>query len=210
MSALDGRTDRLYRGLTARERIVLILAAANEEREADYLIRSTVPDGQAGAFNRLLDQLHGVNSILTPYLLVLEQEVAHAQTQLLMLSALCHSPQHGLPALAPSPGGLPADADLKEPDRLLRTLAERLRRGLPHLSGVLGAVDLVIDEVHDNLGGHDPLHPMLRDIIDRVRNELAELREHGQHVLGEVEVPDYDVQTLETLRTLVLGTGPRD
>ena len=48
---------------------------------------------------------------------------------------------------------------------------------------------------------------MVRDIMDRVRNELAELREHGQHVLGEFEVPDCDAPTLENLRALVLEPG---
>lgn len=86
MSALDGRIDRLYPELSARERIGLILQSVNEEQERDSRIRGTMPNEQVGEFNRYLGQLRGVARGLGPYALMLEQEVAHVRTQFLLLS----------------------------------------------------------------------------------------------------------------------------
>ena len=53
-----------------------------------FRIRWTMPDSQAEEFNKLIGQLRGVTRALGPYALVLEQEVAHARTQLLLVSVL--------------------------------------------------------------------------------------------------------------------------
>lgn len=52
MSGLDGRMDRLYPDLSARERAILVLQAAYEDKEPDFHIRWTMPDSQVEEFYR--------------------------------------------------------------------------------------------------------------------------------------------------------------
>lgn len=357
MSQLNARVERLYPALSARERIVLILEAANDEREPEPRIRETMPNDQVGAFNHYLGQLRGANRPIGSYVLVFVQEVAHARTQLLLLSALAmwgtdrsalldyiafntnqpctqaefdehlaearaedlslddavdaviearglsaavaagnpatehrrfrqvsrpieaelralvankalvgggrgtrlainagsfydwlgqptpvppewghryevvaaeeaawrheswkrmraraksgpHAPTTVLAAFSPTRDSLLPDDSLSEHDVRMRTLAERLRRELLRLSGAVGALDAVLDEVRGNLGGHDAVHPMVRGAIERARAELAELREHAALLVGAIESTEPDGEVLETLRALVHDSAP--
>jgi hypothetical protein len=66
----DGRVDRLYPALTARERAVLVLRAWKEGGEEDSLVRRTMPPYQAAEFNQYINLMNGVNE-LRPYVLAL-------------------------------------------------------------------------------------------------------------------------------------------
>lgn len=70
MSGSDGRLNRVYPALTARERGVLVLRAWKQDRDEDPLVRRTMPPSQAAEFNRYIDLMNGVNE-LRPYVLAL-------------------------------------------------------------------------------------------------------------------------------------------
>ncbi len=65
------RLDKVYHGLSARERALLVLQAWKEDREEDRLVRSTIPDRQVSEFNRYIELMNGANHRLGPYLVVL-------------------------------------------------------------------------------------------------------------------------------------------
>lgn len=88
MSALDGRADRLYPGLTARERVLLILQAVHEGRQPDWQLRSTMPDDQVSEFNRSMGVLRGAAQVLPPFILLLEQDVRALELRMALLSVL--------------------------------------------------------------------------------------------------------------------------
>lgn len=89
MSGLDGRTGRLYPSLSARERAVLILQAAQAHEPADPRVRWTMPERQYPEFNGYLTQLRAVTTGLSPFVLLLRQEVRLAWSDLVTLSVLC-------------------------------------------------------------------------------------------------------------------------
>jgi hypothetical protein len=70
MSGADGRLNKVYPGLTAKERALLVLRAWKEGGEEDSLVRRTMPPYQGAEFNRYIDLMTGVNE-LRPYVLAL-------------------------------------------------------------------------------------------------------------------------------------------
>jgi hypothetical protein len=89
MSALGSRADRLYPGLSALARAVLVLEAQNADREPDPRVHSTMPEDQAVEFNAYIAPLRGVARVVGPYALVLREELGHVRTQLALLQVLC-------------------------------------------------------------------------------------------------------------------------
>jgi hypothetical protein len=70
MSGADGRLNKVYPGLAANERAILVLRAWKEGGEEDPLVRRTMPPRQATEFNRYISLMNGVNN-LHPYVLAL-------------------------------------------------------------------------------------------------------------------------------------------
>ncbi len=77
-----GRLDRLYPGLTARERALLVLQAWKEGAEEDPKVRSTMPSSQVDEYNRLIALMNGCNQHLGPYILVLSALVEQLSIKL--------------------------------------------------------------------------------------------------------------------------------
>ena len=66
MSGGDGRLNKLYPGLTAKERAVLVLKGWKQDTEEDPLVRRTMPAEQGAEFNLYIDLLNGACE-LAPY-----------------------------------------------------------------------------------------------------------------------------------------------
>ena len=66
MSGGDGRLNKLYPGLTAKERAVLVLKGWKQDTEEDPLVRRTMPVEQGAEFNIYIDLLNGACE-LSPY-----------------------------------------------------------------------------------------------------------------------------------------------
>ncbi len=77
-----GRLDRLYPGLTARERALLVLEAWKEGGEEDLQVRNTMPNSQVEEFNRYIALMNGCNQHLGPYLLLLSALVEQLSLKL--------------------------------------------------------------------------------------------------------------------------------
>ncbi len=88
MSGLDGRADRLYPALTAQERALLVLEAANADRRPAWQVRSTMPAAQVAEFNRYIAIMRGVATLVTPYAAMIEQDVTNLQLRFTLLATL--------------------------------------------------------------------------------------------------------------------------
>lgn len=73
MKVSSGRINRVYEGLTARERAVLVLRAWKKGEDEDLMVRLTMPGHQAREFNRLIDLMNAVNQSLGPLILLLHE-----------------------------------------------------------------------------------------------------------------------------------------
>jgi hypothetical protein len=85
MSASRGRLDKLYPGLTAKERAILVLQAWKRDEHEDPQVRLTMPDSQGAQFNYYIDLMNGVHD-LTPYVIVVNQGVAQLGLKFAWLS----------------------------------------------------------------------------------------------------------------------------
>jgi hypothetical protein len=65
------RLDRLYPGLTAKERALLVLRAWKGDQEEDVQVRRTVPQSQAPDFNHYIHLMNAANGDLALYIVVL-------------------------------------------------------------------------------------------------------------------------------------------
>lgn len=85
MSARQGRLDKLYAGLTARERAILVLQAWKRDEDEDPQVRLTMPESQGAEFNYCIDLMNGVHD-LTPYVIVVHQQAAQLGLKFAWLS----------------------------------------------------------------------------------------------------------------------------
>ena len=86
-------------------------------------------------------------------------------------------------------------------DEAMASLREQLREGVPWCWQEVRAVETVLEEVAAEFDGEDPLLPLVRQVLDKTREELAGL----QHPLldavdVEVELPEPDEERVTFLR----------
>lgn len=77
-----GRLDKLYPGLTARERALLVLQAWKEGTDEDPQVRKTMPSSQVDEYNRYIALMNGCNQHLAPYILLLSALVEQLSLKL--------------------------------------------------------------------------------------------------------------------------------
>jgi hypothetical protein len=65
MTGADGRLNKMYRGLTAKERAILVLSAWKQDKGEDPLVRWTMPPHQFDEFNRYIGLMNGVNRLVS-------------------------------------------------------------------------------------------------------------------------------------------------
>jgi hypothetical protein len=66
----DGRLDKLYPALTAKERALLVLRAWKQDEDEDRRVRLTMPESQTREFNRCIDLMNGAHALM-PYIHVI-------------------------------------------------------------------------------------------------------------------------------------------
>lgn len=88
MTARDGRLNKLYPALTARERALLILRAWKNGQDEDPQVRSAMPDAQVREFNRYIGLMNGVNVRLATYIIHLSAVVRQLGTKSGWLASL--------------------------------------------------------------------------------------------------------------------------
>ncbi len=78
----NARLDKLYPGLTAHERALLVLQAWKDDTDEDPQVRNTMPNSQVDEFNRYIALMNGCNQHLGPYILVLRAVVEQLSLKL--------------------------------------------------------------------------------------------------------------------------------
>ena len=230
MSGLDTRSDRLYPGLSASERVLLAIQAAYEDRPIDWQIYSTMPNDQVAEFNRSIGLRGAAARVLLPCIAALEQELQALDLRLTLLSVLVlwkadrdeltpqreprtkirkraeggARPTHGLlAAIAPAEESLPVGAPLSEPERLFLAVGEQVRSDVVSLSTRYVALDSVLAELQQQTGGDDMLQPQLRAHLERTRASLTKACEDAVAFVGELDLPVDDAATRELMLACV-------
>src|SRR5258708_29533461 len=85
MRGPEGRLDRINRELTARERVLLLHRALDEDREPDPAIRATMPREQGPEFNRYIALANATLHVITPRALVMNHDVESLRLKFLLL-----------------------------------------------------------------------------------------------------------------------------
>ncbi len=81
MSNADKRLDKLYPGLTARERATQVLLAFKEDRDEDPQVRRTMPRGQVPEFNQYIGLMNAVNGHFGLFISILGLLVGELDTR---------------------------------------------------------------------------------------------------------------------------------
>ena len=130
------RLDKLFGGLSARERGVLALRSMKEGTDDDPQIKHSMPDSQVCAYNRLVALMNGVNSDLGPYVLLIKALVDQASIRVgwlvtVNLLSIRHKKSEALA------------------DDLTEALIERLQDGIKRQWQEIRAVETLTAEVAD-------------------------------------------------------------
>ena len=219
MSELGRRLARVSEGLSARERVLLILRADAEGLPEDPAWRR-MPDFQSAEFNHFIRQANGVNHVLVPHATVLlcEVETLEARWQLLTAHVAWAAeralrpakrrkvqptdlspPWSVLPALAGG-GGLLEDGALTTADRHMRSLAEGIAQALTRCWSRLLALEQVRDDVVREFQDEVAIPAVLREYLQVVRAKLERLDEQAPRFIGVLERPEADEATLAMLQ----------
>jgi len=85
-------------------------------------------------------------------------------------------------------------------DEAMAALREQLREGVPWCWQEVRAVETVLEEVAAEFDGEDPLLPPVRGVLDKTRQDLAELHVLLDFVDVKAELPEPDEERVEFLR----------
>lgn len=215
MSGLDRRLSVLSPGLSARERVILILRADAEGRPEDPAWRRGMPDFQASECNYFIGIANGVNHVLVPHATVLLSEIETLEAKWGWLTAIVgwgvertfrlelageDAPleEHLLSPPWTVIGGFGIDAPLRDEsaltnaDRGLRSLARALARQIPDRWGRLLALEQMVDEVVREFQDDVAIPDALRDFLRGSRAMLERLYEQAPQLIGELERPGPD------------------
>lgn len=84
----DRRIDRLYDGLTARERALFVLQAVKEDRDADPAIRWTIPGKQQPQYHQLIGTINALNCELASVVFILHEQADKVALKLAWLQTM--------------------------------------------------------------------------------------------------------------------------
>jgi hypothetical protein len=85
-------------------------------------------------------------------------------------------------------------------DEAVGALREQLREGVPWCWREVRAVETVLEEVAAEFDGEDPLLPLVRQVLDKTRQDLVDLHLLLDFVDAEAELPEPDEERVEFLR----------
>ena len=82
----------------------------------------------------------------------------------------------------------------------MAALRESLREAVPWCWQEVRAVEMVLEEVAAEFDGEDLLLPPVREVLDKTRQDLAELHILLDFVDAEAELPEPDEERVDFLR----------
>jgi hypothetical protein len=191
MTNTKGRLNKLYPGLSARERGVLALQAMKRGVDEDPQVRTTMPYHQISEFNRYIGLMGGVRDLSTFVVATraLLDQVSIRLGWLLTLDLFSGDERTSKKKQASCKG-------------LEEALCYALRRDMRARWIELRAAETVLNEVADEFDGEDPADPTIRDMLEDMRRDLEELAETLQVRVGEFELPEPSDDLLAKLRTV--------
>jgi hypothetical protein len=178
----QARLQKVTQGLSALQRISLILQAQREGREPDPELSRISDTQQNKAFNRYVALLYVINRelgalchTLSGWSQFLDQNAS--QVRLLNQAAAVLEEEYGM-----EPTNRPRDwrttGNMEVPE-FLRSLARELQAGLVDSIGQrwreVAALELVWAELAAEFGGEDPLAPELRSMAEETKQGLLSL-----------------------------------
>jgi hypothetical protein len=116
------------------------------------------------------------------------------------LEALSRSPASPILELLEEKLGRRATERQERWDEAMAALREQLREGVPWCWQEVRAVETVLEEVAAEFDGEDPLLPPVREVLDKTRQDLAELHVLLDFVDAEAELPEPDEERVDFLK----------
>jgi hypothetical protein len=94
------------------------------------------------------------------------------------------------------------EGELSPVNEAVALTKDRLRAAVPELWRQLGAVELVVAEVAEAFDGEDPALPDVRELLDRARGQLNDVRLEVERYVGQLELEEPDEALVEKVRVL--------
>jgi hypothetical protein len=116
------------------------------------------------------------------------------------LEALSRSPASPILELLEEKLGCRATERQERWDEAMVALRKQLREGVPWCWQEVRAIEMLLEEVAAEFDGEDPLLPPVRQVLDKTRQDLAELHLLLDFVDAKVELPEPDEERVEFLR----------
>jgi hypothetical protein len=188
------RLDRLFTALTPKERAILVLRAWKAGREPNRQLLTSTSQQEAHEYNRLVDLLQIATGDLTQYLVCIHLLAGQLEIRLSWyLTVLLWG-------------------NSTFPNERAEEIGEALLNGLVEGIGMrwreLGALDVLLAEIAEEVDGEDVLHPEAREVYDRTREQLQALHASVTRYGGTCELQEPTVEDVEALRARVKGVEP--
>ena len=181
----------IYAGLSVRERALLVLRDWQDGKSDDPAYRNGLNGEKAREFNKLIELIDRVHRYVGQLTLLLEAQVAalglrHGWLLTIELWELQDD------------GGRMASAR----DGLRDVHVQVLAAGIRRRQSELACADAVLAEVSEEFGGEDVAHHRVREVLERVRDELTDIAA-AVRIYKKVRKAGPDGRLLETLREAV-------
>lgn len=181
----------IYAGLSVRERALLVLRDWQDGKPDDPAYRNGLSGDEVRQFNRLIELIDRVHRYIGQLTLLLQAQVAELGLRhgwLLTIELWEMEAEGG--RMASTRDGLR--------DLHVKVLAAGIRRRQSELA----CADAVLAEVSEEFGGEDVSHPRVREVLERMRAELADIAA-AVRIYKKIRKAGPDEHLLEALRDAV-------
>ncbi len=181
----------IYAGLSVRERALLVLRDWQGGKPDDPAYRNGLSGDEVRQFNRLIELIDRVHRYIGQLTLLLEAQVAalglrHGWLITIELWEI------------EAEGGRMASTRDELRDVHVQVLAASVSRRQSELA----CADAVLAEVSEEFGGEDVAHHLVREVLERIRDELADIAA-AVRLYKKIRKAGPDEHLLETLRDAV-------
>ncbi len=183
------RLDGVYGGLTARERVLIVLRRWKEGKDEDEAITRLMPAAQHREYNRLMRLVSAATDDLTRYVVIVHLLVGQLDVKYhwLLSTVLWWRAERR--------------KDRTSIEEIVEALIDGIRTGVTMRWQELQSVEIVLTEIAEELDGEDPVHPEVREMFGQTKATVTALHEAMQpYAQFELSEPEADV--VEAVRAL--------
>jgi len=208
--SIDARLNNVMPALSAKERASLILGSLKDGTTEDPKWRSTMPPSQTAEFNRLIGLMNGCNI----YLSHLITRIAGLVDLLDLRIGWLATARLAEMQLDEVSGQLPKSRRPRQPveihwregstwAQLGDDLTELISKALPLRWREIRATEIVLDEVAREFDGEDPVKLLLRNELNRSRENALKLKSFLEGDGKEVAFSEPQDEEIELTRGLL-------